>query len=91
MDENIRVHNGRSNGVLVGFLCGAAVGAGIALLTAPSTGEVTRRKLGATAKKLANTTRDRVGQMRGRFGELKQDLKDSVAHGAEEMGVIPPR
>lgn len=91
MDENIRLHSGRSNSVLVGFLCGAAVGAGIALLTAPSTGEVTRRKLGATAKKLANTTRDRVGQMRGRFGELKQDFKDSVAHGAEEMDIIPPR
>lgn len=91
MDEHVRVHNGRSNEVLVGFLCGAAVGAGIALLTAPSSGEVTRRKLGATAKKLANTTRDRVDQMRGRFGELKKDLKDSVAHGAEEMGVVPPR
>lgn len=92
MNEQGRVTNGRSNEILVGFICGAAVGAGIALLTAPSSGADTRKKLGVTAKKLANTTRERFSQARGRFNELRHDLKDSVDHGVDEMvDAIPPR
>jgi len=75
----------RTNKVLVGFLCGAAVGAGIALLTAPASGEETRKRIGATARKVASTTRERFNRIRGRFGELGHDLNDSVAHGIEEM------
>jgi gas vesicle protein len=81
----------RTNEVLVGFLCGAAVGAGIALLTAPSSGAVTRRRVGDTARKLADTTRDRFDRLRGRFGELRRDFNDSVARGAEEMDAASPR
>jgi len=81
MNEHIRTSQ-----VVVGFLCGAAVGAGIALLTAPSSGVVTRRRIGVTAKKVADTTRERFGRIRGQLGELRRDLKDSVEHGANEMG-----
>jgi len=80
----------RPNGIVVGFLCGAAVGAGIALLTAPASGAVTRRKLRVTAEKVSNATRERFDRLRGRFGELRHDLKDSVAHGAE-VGLGTPR
>jgi len=75
----------RPNGIVVGFLCGAAVGAGIALLTAPSSGAVTRKRLQVTAQKVTNATRERFDRLRGRVGDLGQDLKDSVAHGAEEL------
>ena len=81
----------RTNKIVVGFLCGAAVGAGIALLTAPSSGAVTRRRIGATARKVAHTTRERFDRVRGRFGDLRRNFNDSVAHGAEEMGVTSPR
>ena len=81
--------NERTNKVLVGFLCGAAVGAGIALLTAPSSGAVTRKRIGTTARKVASTTRDRFDRIRGRFGELGHNFKDSVAHGVEEMRASP--
>ena len=81
----------RMNTVVVGFLCGAAVGAGIALLTAPSSGAVTRKRIGATARKVAHTTRARFDRVRGQFGELRRTLKDSVSHGAEEMRVASPR
>lgn len=91
MHDPGRVTNGRTNEVLVGFICGAAVGAGIALLTAPSSGADTRRRLGDTAKKIADTTRDRFNQARGRFDEIRHNLKDSVEHGAEQMDVMPPR
>ena len=79
------------NGVVVGFLCGAALGAGIALLTAPSSGAVTRRRIRVTAQKVGHATRERLAQIRGRFGELRHDLKDSMDHGAEEMGVASSR
>lgn len=78
----------RANDVMVGFLCGAALGAGIALLTAPSSGAVTRRRLQVTARKVTQATRDRLDRFRGRLGELRQDLKDSVAHGAEELDAV---
>jgi gas vesicle protein len=80
----------RTNEMIVGFLCGAAVGVGIALLTAPSSGEVTRRRIGITARKLADTACARIDGMRGRFDELRRDLKDSVAYGAEEMDASHP-
>ena len=86
MNEHVR-----TNEMIVGFLCGAAVGAGIAILTAPSSGAVTRRRVGVTARKLADTTRERFDRMRGGFGELRRDLNDSVAHGAEEMNAASPR
>jgi gas vesicle protein len=81
----------RPNGLVVGFLCGAAVGAGIALLTAPSSGEETRKRIGVTARKVANTTRQGFDRVRGRLGDLRRDFKDSVAHGAEEMSNSSPR
>jgi gas vesicle protein len=86
MNEHVR-----TNDIVVGFLCGAAVGAGIALLTAPSSGAVTRRRIGVTARRVADTTRDQLGRIRGRIGELRRDFKDSVTHGAEEMNNASPR
>jgi|SwirhisoilCB2_FD_contig_31_11440138_length_834_multi_5_in_0_out_0_2 gas vesicle protein len=75
----------RNNNLLATFLCGAAVGAGIALLTAPKTGAETRQKLGATARKLSDATRDRWDRARGRFDELREDLKEGVAHATDDM------
>lgn len=73
-----------TNQVIVGFLCGAAIDAGIALLTAPAAGAVTRRRL-------ADTTRQQFDRVRSRFGDIRRDFKDSVAHGAEEMRTTAPR
>jgi gas vesicle protein len=42
--------NGNSGSVLVAFAVGAAVGAAIALLYAPASGEETRRKLAQKAR-----------------------------------------
>jgi gas vesicle protein len=92
MNEQGNGHaNGHPNGIVVGFLCGAVVGAGIALLTAPSSGAVTRKRIGVAARKVATTTREGLNRMRGRVGELRRDFEDSVAHGAEEMSNVSPR
>lgn len=84
---NEHVH---TNEIIVGFLCGAVVGVGIALLTAPASGEVTRRRIGLTARKLAAGTRESLSGIRGRFGDWRRDLGDGVAHGVEEMDATHP-
>jgi len=50
---------------VAGFLMGAIVGAGLALLLAPGPGEETRRKLGETARRLRSKASDMAGQGRG--------------------------
>ena len=53
MNED-RNDNGSGGINLTGFLLGAVVGAGLALLLAPATGGETRKKVGETAKRIGN-------------------------------------
>ncbi len=86
--------NGRGTGAMMGFLLGAAVGAGVALLMAPASGPETRRRLGQTARRWGAGMRDGIGQARehfgelksevhGRIGELRHDVNTAVAAGRE--------
>jgi len=59
---------------LLAFLLGAAVGAGVALLLAPASGEETRKKLSETARRVG-------GDMGHRLASAKDDLK----HKAEDV------
>jgi hypothetical protein len=53
--------SGAAGGIPVaGFIVGALVGAGVALLLAPGPGEDTRRKLGETARRLGSAANDAV-------------------------------
>ena len=58
-----------------GFLLGAIVGAGLALMFAPMAGEDTRRHLGKAARKLKDGANDRFDEM-----------KDAIQGGADEVG-----
>lgn len=51
---------GGRTGFLSGMLLGALIGAGIALLVAPQSGAVMRRRLTTGARRLADDTRDQV-------------------------------
>jgi gas vesicle protein len=57
--------DGRSSGFLSGILIGAVIGAGVALLFAPDSGEVTRRKLSKKIKSL----RDQAGDGADALGD----------------------
>jgi gas vesicle protein len=78
---------------LVAFLVGAAIGAGVALLLAPASGEETRKKLGEGAKKLGDELDDRVRtareDLKGRAGELKTAAinagRDAIGAGREAV------
>ncbi len=59
-----------------GFVLGAIVGAGVALLFAPATGTDTRRRVGDTVKKLGSAARDRIQ-------EGKEQIRDRFESGRE--------
>ena len=71
---------------LIAFLLGAAVGAGVALLLAPQSGEETRRRIGDAARKIGDDLDDK---MRTATDELKHragDLKAAIGAGREAYG-----
>ncbi len=57
-----------------GFLLGALVGAGVALLVAPMAGDETRRRIGDTARRLKDGTRDQL-----------DNVKSAIEHGASDV------
>ena len=66
MNENPYLNEESRSGAsgMSGFMLGAIVGAGVALLFAPAAGNDTRRKLGETAKRLGSAARDRMQEGR---------------------------
>jgi gas vesicle protein len=77
--------NGNVNGMAMGFLCGALIGAGVALLMAPSSGAETRRRLGETARRLKrdvpNKARGLADQARSTLGAVKEGIQQGVQEG----------
>ena len=75
--------NGNAGSLLLGFALGAIVGASVAVLYAPATGEETRRRL----VKRARETQERAGEAarQGReFVERQRDnLSEAVDRGRE--------
>ncbi|MGH9419344.1 MAG: YtxH domain-containing protein [Thermoanaerobaculia bacterium] len=60
------------------FIAGIAIGAGIALLFAPKSGEETRRDLERSAKKVRDQAQDFVSDVTDSVGQKLQDAKQSV-------------
>ena len=71
---------GSSNNMM-GFLVGALVGAGVALLLAPAPGGDTRRRLADTAKKIGTAAKDKVSDLRGQSGETGDMGRESYMQG----------
>ncbi len=63
------------------FLLGALVGAGIALLFAPSSGEETQRRIREQARKLRALTEDRVRGLREDLGSRLESARRAAGHG----------
>ncbi len=67
-----------SGGGLGSFVLGALVGAGIALLFAPKTGEETQKELKARALKLRSATEDRLREAQTRLEERLGEAREGV-------------
>jgi gas vesicle protein len=56
---------------MAGMVCGAVIGAGVALLMAPDSGKKTRKRLGRAADDLRESASDR-------WDEIADDVRDRV-------------
>lgn len=74
-----------NNGAIVGFLVGAIVGAGAALLLAPRSGEETRRQIGDTARRVGQNARGKYDDVKGRLAQGVTEVKDRLAQGVTEV------
>lgn len=77
--------NQNSLGVLGGFIMGGLIGAGLALLLAPATGDATRRRLMDGASGLADGAQHGIDMVKERVQDLKGSMSDGVAAGKQEI------
>ena len=75
--------NGRTNEQMVTFVVGAVVGAGVALLLAPSNGRETRRKLADTARRLGEGVNGKIGKIKDTVASHAADLRGDVKEAIE--------
>ena len=81
---------------LVGFAVGAVVGAGLALLLAPASGDRTRERLASTARRWTKNTRQTLNNARDTVGEFGADARSAVEAGRnafkhDGQNSAPPR
>jgi len=84
MNENAN-GTSRSTGrsAAVGFLIGATLGAGIALLLAPRSGKQSRRRIAEAGGRLGNAARSQFGKARDLGNDLKRDVASAVQAGRD--------
>jgi len=83
MYENENSGGLRGGTAITGFVMGALIGAGIALLMAPATGTDTRRRLRQTAQKLKSAAGSKLGDAQTAFNEIRDDAKSALDAGRD--------
>ena len=78
-DDDRTVVIEKSGGGVLPFLMGLAVGAGVALLFAPQSGEQTRRDLARTGRRARVRAREMAEDLRDRAEDTYQDARARVA------------
>jgi gas vesicle protein len=68
---------------LMAFLLGAAVGAGVALLLAPASGEETRRRLSDGARKLGDGLDEKLQGVKDEVKTRAGDVKVAIGAGRD--------
>ena len=82
-EEDAMAHEDhRTRTFLAGLAIGALVGAGVALLFAPQSGEETRRQVSRKAKHLAREARDHYDEMRDKVRRARRERHEE----ADEAG-----
>ena len=69
--------------VITGFALGALVGAGLALLFAPSTGEVLRGRIGDGANKLKHDAKGKLDQARDAVADIGASARSAIEAGRD--------
>ena len=71
--------DGNTKPFAAGLLIGALLGAGVALLFAPQSGEDTRRMLRKRAKKIAAGAEDRFDDVKGRIRQARRKAEEAFS------------
>jgi gas vesicle protein len=71
--------NGGGRQFAAGLLIGALLGAGVALLFAPQSGEDTRRLIRKKAKRLAAGAQDRFDDVKDRIRQARRKAEDALS------------
>ena len=74
--------NGRSGDFMAGFLLGGVIGAAVALLLAPQSGEQTRELLKEKSGELKEKARERMADL---SGKAKEQAGEMLAAGKEAL------
>lgn len=82
-DEPYLIVEKREGSAIGPFLLGLAVGAGIALLLAPQSGEETRREITEGVRRAKDAAADAVGGITETLGETLDNARNRVAEGIE--------
>jgi len=88
VNEKSQVHGTprtAGSSVATGFLLGAMVGVGIALLLAPETGKQARQRLADSGRRWRGAARHKLDQARDIAHELKDDAKSALEAGRETL------
>lgn len=69
--------------ILLAFLAGGAISAGVALLTAPASGEETRKKIKESLDEAKSRITDKASELQRTFTDRKEGLKAAYAAGKD--------
>ena len=84
-EENASCYCSQAGGYLAAFAIGAALGAGLAFIYAPSSGKETREALARRAQELKGKAGSVVTGAKELFRNKKADIAAAVAAGQEAM------
>src|SRR6478672_9157423 len=82
-DEPYLIVENRDGSSIAPFIIGLAVGAGIALLMAPQSGEETRREIADKVNRAKDAARDAIGELGDAIGNTLEEAREKVEGGLE--------
>jgi gas vesicle protein len=82
-DEPYLIVENRGGSSIGPFLAGLALGAGIALLMAPRSGEETRREIAEKVSRAKDAARDAIGELGDVIGNTLEEARDKVEDGID--------
>lgn len=83
--------NGNGSGFTTGLICGAAVGAALALLFAPKPGSATRRDLAKSADKLRRRGRELYDSAAETAADVSDGVRDLADRGMDLVDDVTQR
>lgn len=75
--------DGGAGSIILAFVLGAITGAAVALLTAPASGEETRRRLSERARDSADKARDMADQGRDIWNRQRETISNAIDRGRD--------